>query len=199
MPLETNLDQRLAADAEDVKAERRLKEAVRRYYALAELIDTERGYVDDLKILVEVSETFHSARLVLFSFPRSFHISSPCLVAAQCSVRLLTAASMLIILTFAPETCYRDATWIQGQAINHQRCDSQAASASLLFWSSILSRFVIAPSRFLFGSRRSADARTNKQPRGGNDSSSMPSSPLSTTIARSDTRWRLLASHYLSS
>ena len=87
MPLETNLDQRLAADAEDVKAERRLKEAVRRYYALAELIDTERGYVDDLKILVEVSETFHSARLVLFSFPRSFHIFFlvPCCGAMFCS------------------------------------------------------------------------------------------------------------------
>ncbi|KAL5487597.1 hypothetical protein ACEPAI_5705 [Sanghuangporus weigelae] len=54
MPLETSMEGHHAANAEDAKAERRLKEAVRRYYALAELIDTERGYVDDLKILVEV-------------------------------------------------------------------------------------------------------------------------------------------------
>ncbi|KAL5529980.1 hypothetical protein ACEPAF_6237 [Sanghuangporus sanghuang] len=54
MPLETSTEVHHAANAEDAKAERRLKEAVRRYYALAELIDTERGYVDDLKILVEV-------------------------------------------------------------------------------------------------------------------------------------------------
>ncbi|KAL5507808.1 hypothetical protein ACEPAH_5426 [Sanghuangporus vaninii] len=54
MPLETSMEVHHVANAEDAKAERRLKEAVRRYYALAELIDTERGYVDDLKILVEV-------------------------------------------------------------------------------------------------------------------------------------------------
>ncbi|KAL5527835.1 hypothetical protein ACEPAG_6636 [Sanghuangporus baumii] len=54
MPLETSMEGHHAANVEDEKAERRLKEAVRRYYALAELIDTERGYVDDLKILVEV-------------------------------------------------------------------------------------------------------------------------------------------------
>ena len=35
-------------------AEARLKSDVRRFYALAELVDTERGYVNDLRVLVEV-------------------------------------------------------------------------------------------------------------------------------------------------
>lgn len=34
--------------------EQRLKDDVRRYYALAELVDTERAYVRDLRVLVEV-------------------------------------------------------------------------------------------------------------------------------------------------
>lgn len=61
-----NADARHAAEAEDAKAERRLKDAVRRYYALAELVETERGYVEDLRILVEVS--FVPMFFVSFSF-----------------------------------------------------------------------------------------------------------------------------------
>ena len=66
VPLETGMNGRQPpVDVEDARAERRIKEAVRRYYVLAELIETERGYVDDLKILVEVSGLSHSSCHVL--------------------------------------------------------------------------------------------------------------------------------------
>lgn len=54
-PHELGMVARHSVHADDARADRRLKDAVRRYYALAELIETERGYVDDLRILVEVS------------------------------------------------------------------------------------------------------------------------------------------------
>ena len=40
---------------QEAQRERRLKDAVRRYYALVELVETERGYLTDLRILVQVS------------------------------------------------------------------------------------------------------------------------------------------------
>lgn len=198
MPLESNLDQRLAADAEDVRAERRLKEAVRRYYALAELIDTERGYVDDLKILVEVSETFHSARLVLFSFPRSFHIFFlvPCCGAMFCS------PPHGCVYAYHPHICAgnvlsrRDLDPGTGDKPSEMRFASRECFSSILVFHTFPFRHRAFP---LFVRLPTQRRRPHKRPRGGNDSSSMSSSPLSTTIARSDTRWRLLASHYLSS
>ncbi|KAI5116612.1 hypothetical protein M0805_009194 [Coniferiporia weirii] len=49
-----DLEEEVTAEAKEEERERRLKGAVRRFYALGELIETERGYVNDLKVLVEV-------------------------------------------------------------------------------------------------------------------------------------------------
>ena len=75
--------------ADEARAERRLKDAVRRYYALAELIETERGYVDDLRILVEVSTTssLHldpSISFLVAFFLCRFHCKRPCSISTAC-------------------------------------------------------------------------------------------------------------------
>lgn len=51
--------------------EQRLKDDVRRYYALAELVDTERAYVRDLRVLVEVRHLPSLVSSFLFAFLHS--------------------------------------------------------------------------------------------------------------------------------
>lgn len=57
--------------------ETRLKANIRRYYALMELFETEKGYLNDLRVLVEVCSSFLSHHIFLLFPPNNSSSSLP--------------------------------------------------------------------------------------------------------------------------
>jgi len=69
--------------------EARLKANVRRYYALMELFETEKGYLNDLRVLVEVCPSFSALIIISSHFPVYFSCSPP----SFCPTNICTSVS----------------------------------------------------------------------------------------------------------